>query len=152
MLREVHGIHIRIFACTHEKCLMWTWNIQFVMIHFIMLHDNISSTHEQYFTWHETFCMYHDTLYSSCHMISIMSHDNYHVTWYLSCNGMISCHMIIIMSHEKKITRINQRSCVHDFSICLGELSCVHEKFIMFSKGIFFWWFFSSRACVRCSS
>ena len=29
--------------------------------------------------------------------------------------------------------------CVHDFVIFLGELSCVHEKFIMFRKGIFFW-------------
>ena len=51
---------------------------------------------------------------------------------------MISCHMIIIMSHEKRSLWLMHRSCVHDFSIYLGELSCVHEKFIMFSKGIFF--------------
>jgi hypothetical protein len=74
MLRTVHEVHMRKFTCTHEKCFISTSNIQYVTIHFIMLHDNISWTHGKYDwnTWtifHVTWniFMYHLTWYSSCH-------------------------------------------------------------------------------------
>ena len=80
---------MRIFVCTHEKCFMWTSNIQHVMIHFIMLHDNISSTHGKYDrnTW-TIFDVTWNIFHVWNHLVFIMSHHLYHVTWRFSCQVM----------------------------------------------------------------
>ena len=76
------------------------------MIHFIMLHDNISSTHEKYEwnTW-TIFLLTWNILH--VYLVFIMSHDLYHVTWHVSLTWSMSCDIIlIIMSMQKNLLGI----------------------------------------------
>ena len=80
--------------------------------------------------WTHDIIMLHGIYHISCNMIRFMLHtiwrNEYHLTWSLSCD-------------EKTPLRVLEFMCTWFFFLALWELSGVHGKFIMSSKGIFFW-------------